>query len=983
MIIKFRIIMNSLYRFTSCVFVSFLILTQIVGQPSEPILRLNSVFHTAAIRGISSDAEGRYLLTASEDKTARLWDACTGKDLRVFRPPIGAGKEGCLYACALSPDGLIAAVGGYTGPSWNKADSVRITVNNWTGYSRRLKYSIYLFSTSTGDLIMSISDSESEIFDLDFSPNGLYLAAALADKKGIRIFKLDDGKETRTLTGYGGTVQKIAFSKSGKLASVADDGYLRLYDSSFRMIGTPRPLDGKAVDVAFSPDETTIVAGYADNNRISLFGATTAKPLVVPVSSGKTDVFTTFAPDGSLFTCEYDGMKSNLISWKNNVRWKDFPAGVGRISGILALPDGSVAFATTHQEIGRVLTAGQTMVNRGENENVSYLLTADMIDRSQDQRNYFQLSDDGLKLGLMNVENKILFFSVPDRELATGTSSLPKASDTHSGRQLRIGGWKDSRTISLNNKSLKILDDDEISRCVDVAKDGNYILAGTNHNIICLDHKGEVIWKQKTNEECTAIKISGNGQLAVVALSDGTYGWMDMKDGSRILTLYVHPDHRRWVLWTPAGYYDCSVGAEDMVGWNMNQGRERAAAFFPVARFRSAFYRPDIIDQPPEVLYAMLRRAKTETVASASTAKDDGQTHELAKSLPPEVSIVTPHPESSVNNKIVKLKYHIHTFDDQPVESVKVLVNGRPVQLLPSVSSGDNEITVEIPEQDCELSLIAKNKFASSVPASVRLKWSGVMEESILKPKLYVLSIGINKYQNKDFALQFAAKDAGDFAGIMAKQKGLLYGDVAIKLLTDNNANRSNILDGLEWIQRETTSRDVAMIFFAGHGVNDNTGNFFYMPVEADPDRLRSTCVNYVEIKQSVAAIAGKVILFMDACHSGGVMGNSGRRSMSNVDGLVNELASAENGAIVFTSSTGRQYSLENPDWNNGAFTKALLEGIDGKADLFKRQSISIKTLDVYITQRVKELTGGQQAPTTIIPGSIPDFPIAIIKQSQ
>jgi uncharacterized caspase-like protein len=134
-----------------------------------------------------------------------------------------------------------------------------------------------------------------------------------------------------------------------------------------------------------------------------------------------------------------------------------------------------------------------------------------------------------------------------------------------------------------------------------------------------------------------------------------------------------------------------------------------------------------------------------------------------------------------------------------------------------------------------------------------------------------------------------------------------------------------------------------------------------------------------VEIKQTVAAIAGKVILFMDACHSGNVMGAT-RRGTTDLKGVVNELASAENGAIVFTSSTGKQYSLENSEWNNGVFTKSLVEGLDGKADLFRRNQVSVKTLDAYITQRVKDLTKGQQAPTTIVPSSIPDFPIAVIK---
>ena len=106
----------------------------------------------------------------------------------------------------------------------------------------------------------------------------------------------------------------------------------------------------------------------------------------------------------------------------------------------------------------------------------------------------------------------------------------------------------------------------------------------------------------------------------------------------------------------------------------------------------------------------------------------------------------------------------------------------------------------------------------------------------------------------------------------------------------------------------------------------------------------------------------------------------STRRAAADINGLVNELASAENGVVVFTSSTGRQFSMEDDSWNNGAFTKALVEGLTGEADMFRRNSITIKTLDVYISQRVKELTKGQQAPTTIIPASISDFPIAVPK---
>jgi len=45
----------------------------------------------------------------------------------------------------------------------------------------------------------------------------------------------------------------------------------------------------------------------------------------------------------------------------------------------------------------------------------------------------------------------------------------------------------------------------------------------------------------------------------------------------------------------PSGYHDASPGAEDLIGWHLNNGKERAADFFPLSRFRSARYRPGVV----------------------------------------------------------------------------------------------------------------------------------------------------------------------------------------------------------------------------------------------------------------------------------------------------------------------------------------------------------------------------------------------------
>lgn len=71
---------------------------------------------------------------------------------------------------------------------------------------------------------------------------------------------------------------------------------------------------------------------------------------------------------------------------------------------------------------------------------------------------------------------------------------------------------------------------------------------------------------------------------------------------------------------------------------------------------------------------------------------------------------------------------------------------------------------------------------------------------------------------------------------------------------------------------------------------------------------------------------------------------------------------------------------MEDAAWNNGAFTKAVVEAIGGSADYNKTGRITVNMLDMYISERVKELTKGAQTPTTTKPATVPDFPVAIKK---
>jgi len=118
----------------------------------------------------------------------------------------------------------------------------------------------------------------------------------------------------------------------------------------------------------------------------------------------------------------------------------------------------------------------------------------------------------------------------------------------------------------------------------------------------------------------------------------------------------------------------------------------------------------------------------------------------------------------------------------------------------------------------------------------------------------------------------------------------------------------------------------------------------------------------------------------LDTCHAGQAF-VSGARGSSDINRFVNELSSTENGVVTFASSTGREVSQEDDAWANGAFPRALIEGLGttgskGKADITGKGVITTATLDYWISERVKEITRGSQHPVMIRPPTVPDFPM-------
>jgi len=956
---------KNLLRFLEVLLVMAVLIAGSVVQatepPKEPILKIETAMHTSQIWRIGVDAANRLLVTGAEDKTVRVWELPSGRLLNVVRPPVGAGNEGKIFSVAISPDGKTIACGGYTGWDWD------------------VQASIYLFNRATGELTRRIDGLPSAVDHLSYSPDGTYLAASLGGN-GIRIFRAQDGLLIGEDKDYGDYSLAIVFDQQNRIAAASYDGYIRLYAApglkGLRLLAKKQAPGGKRpFSLSFSPDGKLLAVGFQDTSKVDVLSARDLSFLYSPDTSGVDNGILSavaFSADGhNLYAggTYHNGIQSPILVWAaaGKGERRELMGAAMTIMHILPLKSGGIVYGSADPAFGVI-----------DKSHARVLLQSAQIADYRANWEGFGLSRDGKRVSFgYELHGKSpATFDMEARTLILDGDAQGLFSPDTTG--LNVTDWNNSTSPKLNGRALKLIQY-ETSFSFAVAPGNVGFLLGTHFSLRYFDQDGHEKWSSPVPGVTWGVNISRDGRLCTAAFSDGTIRWYGLKDGKELLAFFPHNDRKRWILWSASGYYDASPGGEDLVGWHINKGKSKAADFFPASRFRGTYYRPDII--------ARVLETGNEGEAIRIANEDAGrktQKAQLEKILPPVVTILSPRDSEVLTQPEITIAYTVRSSSAEPVTGIRALIDGRPARQergLKVVGKGAQEETLKItlPERDCEISLIAENRFAASEPATVRIFYRGKTEkteEFVVKPNLYILAIGVSLYQDKNLTLQFAAKDARDFAQALEKQKGGLYRDVKVRLLTDAQATRDEVMDGLDWIQKETTAKDVAMVFMAGHGTNDQTGNYYFLPANVDTEKLKRTGVVFSDIKNTLNSLAGKALFFMDTCHSGNVMGS--RRAQTDITGMVNELASAENGVVVFASSTGKQYSLEDASWGNGAFTKALVEGINGKADYTGKGKISINMLDLYISEKVKELTRGQQTPTTTKPQTIADFPVAV-----
>lgn len=927
-----------------------------VELPKDPILRMETGMHTSQIRSVSTDRKSRLLLTASLDKTARLWSLPDGKLLRVFRPPIADGKHGNLGAAALSPDGKLVVVAGPTG--WNQENS----------------RTIYKFDAASGEMLGRVGDFNEVISQLQFSPDGKRLLARIDGFGGIHVWRTGDWSLISEIRNYPYENQNMSMGNNGFLFVLNGKGKISLYDRDMKFIrGKILSQEGMG-RVSYSSEANKIAISYSGSGKIDIVDASNLKYLYTANNSeNESDPHSqiSWSGDGNnLFSGNgmvVDG-KCCAIRW-----WGRQGKGENRKilvpgNGIWSLTEygaSGVAFGTAQPAWGVVVDVEKPIVLKDT-------VNSDM----RAQENTFSVNHDGtwVRFGLRPGGGEPYHFDLSTRSLAAATS-LPPGLSLAKRLGLDVTGLH-SFDPKLAGVSLFKPSETEMARSFAIAPMEDRFVLGTGNSTVMFSKAGEILWKNHTTT-AWAVNISGDGRLVVTAAGDGTVTWRRASDGRTLLTLFVHAGDKRWVAWTPKGYYMASPKGEELIGWHVNNGPDREADFFGAGRFRDTFNRPDVVERVLTTLDEVEALRQADAAANRRSQEAD-----VRRSLPPVIDILSPAPNAGFGSQTVTVRYRLRSPSGLPVTRVRVLIDGQaPSEVARGLArvEGDGSLftaTVSLPARDVTVGLVAETEQGAGEVVSVPLTWTGGSVADLTKPRLYALAVGVSNYDNPDDRLGYAAKDAGDFARALEKQKGGLYRDVVVKLLPD--ATKNDVLDGLEWLEREVGARDVGVLFLSGHGLNDQQGEYWFVPRDGDRNRLRRSAINQAEIKGALKRLAGKTLLFLDTCHAGQVAGTL-LKGAADTAGFVNDLASAENGIVVYASSTGRELSMETASWQNGAFTKALVQGLgEFKADSNGDGVVSLAELDLFLTDTVKTLTQGRQHPVMVKADAIRDYPIGM-----
>ncbi len=502
---------------------------------------------------------------------------------------------------------------------------------------------------------------------------------------------------------------------------------------------------------------------------------------------------------------------------------------------------------------------------------------------------------------------------------------------------------------------------------------------------LAMVHKSLKIVSLKNGNEISTHESNGN-HIAHVTSSDGYWITIGFDQSINILSgdshepllsgyiNYQQGNNSGVIFSTPDGYFDFIGNPGDFIHFSIPEKR----VWYSYNQLYELFFRPDIVKNvlnkgpyeqdvrlvnlkdslllpPPEVNFSVKRSKNRHQATLKIRANNSGggigdirvknngkfvYSYQGHFRLNEPKDTASPKVVAQANaHRGLTLKGAGKT-GKAPASSIKI---PNPLSVTVPLASGNNQIVVQ-----------GFNGAGTVLSSPVDRVVKGGKNKS--RPRLFVLSIGIDQFKEPNATLKNAVKDSNDVEALLRKHAAFRIGETLV--LNNANAQKETIINAFNRLAEQMNPEDYFVIYFATHAEAINNKQFRLYTHDYDGEATHANTILYDELMAMHAKNpAQHQLLILDTCRAGGL-----NLAMADVYNIQTETFAYSTGIHVIAGSSTYQDALDNYH-DNGLFTHALLEGYRhfSDSDINSDGFLSIVELADYAKKKTNQFSHGRQ----------------------